>query len=464
MNDIVLTTVEDYKRNLTFRFFMSGVVAIIIITLLITASGYYLLRMYGQQVSIERNLERVSFHLKEYNSRVNRDLQSAQQAKNFQVLSMKIVGMDGLNKVSFYNADKSLRWSSKPQSRLNDLQQKQFSNVLSGKIFAPKFDQNAFKLSTWKPLFSKLDVSNIPVMMPWTDSSDGKTGVIKVDVDIHSALIVTRQLVRNLFVIVLIGSILLFIFLYFIFRRGVKTIEQQGEKLNQQIVRLSNLLSVNKSMQKSMRTASSRAVELNEQFLRRVGSDLHDGPAQSIGYAVLRLDKLMQHEDVRQLSHEFHIIKEALDSSIEEVRAISSGLVMPELEGMTLEESIRKVVIRHQSNAKVEVTQYYQDIPEDIPLPIRICAFRFVQEGLNNAHKHGQAEKCRVTAQFKEGVLHLSLKDNGMGFRKSQLGADGGHLGLMGLRDRVESLGGQFVINSELGVGTALKISIAVTE
>jgi len=65
MNDIVLTTVEDYKRNLTFRFFMSGVVAIIIITLLITASGYYLLRMYGQQVSIERNLERVSFHLKE---------------------------------------------------------------------------------------------------------------------------------------------------------------------------------------------------------------------------------------------------------------------------------------------------------------------------------------------------------------------------------------------------------------
>jgi len=172
----------------------------------------------------------------------------------------------------------------------------------------------------------------------------------------------------------------------------------------------------------------------------------------------------MQHEDVRQLSHEFHIIKEALDSSIEEVRAISSGLVMPELEGMTLEESIRKVVIRHQSNAKVEVTQYYQDIPEDIPLPIRICAFRFVQEGLNNAHKHGQAEKCRVTAQFKEGVLHLSLKDNGMGFRKSQLGADGGHLGLMGLRDRVESLGGQFVINSELGVGTALKISIAVTE
>jgi len=180
MNDIVLTTVEDYKRNLTFRFFMSGVVAIIIITLLITASGYYLLRMYGQQVSIERNLERVSFHLKEYNSRVNRDLQSAQQAKNFQVLSMKIVGMDGLNKVSFYNADKSLRWSSKPQSRLNDLQQKQFSNVLSGKIFAPKFGQNAFKLSTWKPLFSKLDVSNIPVMMPWTDSSDGKTGVIKV--------------------------------------------------------------------------------------------------------------------------------------------------------------------------------------------------------------------------------------------------------------------------------------------
>jgi len=47
---------------------------------------------------------------------------------------------------------------------------------------------------------------------------------------------------------------------------------------------------------------------------------------------------------------------------------------------------------------------------------------------------------------------------------KSRLSAEGGHLGLMGLKDRIESLGGKFSINSELGVGTALKLSIQVVD
>lgn len=471
LSDNTLDAVDKYKRSLTLRFILTGVIGVLLVTFLITASGYYFLRVHGQEIMIERNSDRISDYLADYRSFGAKLDQNSQlnatklYAQSFAELSQKITSIARLSSVSFYKADRTLRWRSGQHTGLNKEELSQFNKVLAGKPSSMQFNGNIFKLSTWMSLYSNTNEPHLSVLIPWTDLNDRKPGVIKITINPDVALSTTRELGRALFVISLFGNLLVFLFLYLSFRRGIKTIGRQGYELNQQISRLSNLLTITKSMQRNMKTASSRAVELNEQFLRRVGSDLHDGPAQSIGYAVLRLDKLSQQEEVKKLGHEFHVVKEALDDSIEEIRRISSGLVMPELEGMTLEESIRKVVIRHQSNAKVEVAQYYQDIPDDIPLPIRICAYRFIQEGLNNAHRHGQAKKCRITAKLKDGVLHLSLKDNGMGFRKSSLSiGDGAHLGLMGLRDRVESLGGEFSINSELGVGTALKISVAVSE
>ena len=97
-------------------------------------------------------------------------------------------------------------------------------------------------------------------------------------------------------------------------------------------------------------------------------------------------------------------------------------------------------------------------------MPIKICAYRMVQEGLNNAHRHGEAEECTLTVGVKNNVLQISLKDDGKGFRKSQLTNDGKHLGLIGLKDRIESLGGKLSINSELGTGTTLKLIIALDQ
>ena len=129
-----------------------------------------------------------------------------------------------------------------------------------------------------------------------------------------------------------------------------------------------------------------------------------------------------------------------------------------------MEECLRKVVTLHGVKSDAEVAQYYQSLDLPISLPVKICAYRFVQEGLNNAHRHGEAKKCRLSASLRSNELIISLKDNGIGFRKSTLNQNGGHIGLMGLRDRIESLGGQFSINSELGVGTALKLTLSLQD
>jgi signal transduction histidine kinase len=169
-------------------------------------------------------------------------------------------------------------------------------------------------------------------------------------------------------------------------------------------------------------------------------------------------------EAAKSFGQEFHAVRQALDDSLDEMRGISSGLVLPELENLSLEECLRKVVTLHGANSKAQIDQYYQGMPSNIPLPLKICAYRFIQEGLNNAHRHGEAKKCRLSAYVKDDELVISLKDNGIGFRKSKLKKGGPHLGLIGLKDRVQSLGGTFSINSELGVGTALKLVVSLAD
>lgn len=460
MNDMsYYNTADSKRRNLTVRFCLAALFVTSLIVLAMTAASHYQMRAQAMGVNFEElavHINRDILVASELDSAIN----NTPQLINYWASIAQLPEVQG---GAFYDLNQRQLWASGASLALSEKERQVFDNLLEKEELSQVVDTHIPRLTSLEGFFGS-STAPIAGLMTIRNADNRAVGVLKLVRNYDYILRGVEQAVRGIFVYILIGNMLLFVALFYNFLRGVKTIESQEKTLNQQITRLSNLLSINKSMQKSMKTASSRAVELNEQFLRRVGSDLHDGPAQSIGYAILRLNRVSQEEAAKELSHEFHVVKEALDSSLTEIRDISSGLVLPELEQMTLTQSLKKVVVRHSSNADTEVTQYYKDLPDQIPLPIKICAYRFVQEGLNNAHRHGQAEKCRVTAFVKDDVLHLSLKDNGMGFRKSQLNTEGGHLGLMGLKDRIESLGGRFSINSELGVGTAIKVSVALTD
>jgi len=117
--------------------------------------------------------------------------------------------------------------------------------------------------------------------------------------------------------------------------------------LNENVRNLSETLEANQAMRANIQTASARAVELNEQFLRRVGADLHDGPAQMIGYANMRMNSIAASDAAKDLGTEFQSVKQALEDSLEEIRGISSGLVLPELKTMTLKKCLQKVISIH---------------------------------------------------------------------------------------------------------------------
>lgn len=453
-------TAGDKKRNLTFRFCVAAILVTSLLVLGISLLSYHQIRKQG----LGSNLQQFTQQL---NTEYFNDARSSSIADNVAQLSLdwySISQIQSVKNAALFSNSKQLLWNSdNSQITLSAKEQNVFLELINGDRDSLIIDNYSLRLSSLNGVFGDISLP-IAGLVAIRNSAGSALGVLRVTRDYEYVLRGAEQAVSRIALYVLGANLLLFTVLLFDFRRGLKTIDGQEAQMNKQILRLSNLLSINKTMQKSMKTASSRAVELNEQFLRRVGSDLHDGPAQLIGYAVLRLDRITKEESSSELKQEFHVVKEALDNSLTEIRGISSGLVLPELEQMTMEECFRTVVRRHSLNSEIDVGQYYKDLPDNISLPIKICAYRFVQEGLNNAHRHGRAKKCRVTAYVNDDVLHLSLKDDGIGFRKSRLSTGGAHLGLMGLKDRVESLGGRFTINSELGVGTAIKVSITLND
>jgi signal transduction histidine kinase len=249
--------------------------------------------------------------------------------------------------------------------------------------------------------------------------------------------------------------------------RGSRTIERQRAQLQTRVEELSTLLNQNRELRNRLQISSNRVAEINERYLRRIGADLHDGPAQLISFALLRLDSLRtflgkDYPD-RKDSDEFVAIHDALHEAMGEIRELSAGLTLAKLEEMSPLMVLKEIVGAHERRTETTVTLSADSIPEDLPLPLKISVFRFVQEALNNAYRHGKGIDQQVRCNFDNGQLELEVADGGPGFEPEKTTGDDSGLGLIGLRERIESLGATLQISSLPGEGTQLTMRCRVS-
>lgn len=262
----------------------------------------------------------------------------------------------------------------------------------------------------------------------------------------------------------------MFAALFTIVRGGSQTIERQQRELRARVDELSLLLRHNAELHKRVRSANDRALAINERFLRRVSAELHDGPAQALGFTLLRLDAI-KHAiggDGRvALDHavkDIDSIRGALEEALGEIRNLSSGLAMPELDNMTLQQSVERLLRVHERRSGTQVEAVFDDLPESLPLPIKIGVYRLVQEALNNASRHGGGAGQRVELGADSEQITVCVSDTGPGFDPADMALESGHLGLAGMRERVESLGGSFTVESSPGQGTRVIAVLPIQE
>ncbi|UIJ81502.1 sensor histidine kinase [Rhizobium leguminosarum] len=231
--------------------------------------------------------------------------------------------------------------------------------------------------------------------------------------------------------------------------RGSRTIEAQRKDLKERVDELSALLTENRGLQRRLQRASQRAAALNETYLRSIGADLHDGPAQHIAYASLRLDSdvlINASTQPEARERELAWIRSSLAEAMTEIRNICSGLVLPQIEKSSISEIVMRIVDAHQHKTETLVETMVDEDGPELPPAVKICIYRFIQEALNNAYRHGGGVQQAVSAVSRKGHVRVEVSDHGDGFDPTEVRPTS--LGLVGLRERVDSLGGSFDIKT----------------
>lgn len=265
------------------------------------------------------------------------------------------------------------------------------------------------------------------------------------------------------------ATLVMSILLAALVRRASNTIVAQQAELREKVSQLTATLAQNEKLRERVQRAGARATAINEKFLHRLAADIHDGPGQGVALALMRLEPMMDLCGNSRtaacadptLEIEFGTLRAALQSALDDMRAISRGLHMPEIGPLTLVETVQRAVRDYErkvgSGARVTVAT--GDLPDKAPLSVKITLFRLLQESLANGFRHGGAADQRVTLGSGGGELHVEVADGGGGFDPLTAGADG-HLGIEGMRERVEVLGGTFSVQSAPGEGTVVRASL----
>ncbi|MES2434091.1 MAG: ATP-binding protein [Pseudomonadota bacterium] len=240
--------------------------------------------------------------------------------------------------------------------------------------------------------------------------------------------------------------------------RGSRTIDRQ-------LGALKDMAAGNLALRLRVQGAAARFASVNDQALRRIGADLHDGPAQLMGFAALRLDAL-QGQVSGPAAEDLASVQRAVKDSISEIRSIARGLSLPDIEQKSLEDILRGVTEAHAARTGTAVALHCQSV-NGLPAAVKICCYRFVQEGLNNAWHHAEGQGQEVRVSLRGDLLEVQVLDRGAGF--AQLPVDFSRedagLGLAGLADRVESLGGHISFaNRSDGRGAALRMTLDLKE
>ncbi len=227
----------------------------------------------------------------------------------------------------------------------------------------------------------------------------------------------------------------------------------------------------NAVLRHELQLANRRGIDLNERFLRRISSDLHDGPAQHLALALLRLDELTPLVQAAEKARGnapvngsvLPVIRQATNDALREIRNISSGLALPELQKISPSDALGIAARAHERATGTAVALAVTALPPRLPLPVTICLFRFAQEGLNNAFRHAAGKGQKLSAHLLNASIEVTVEDEGQGFSVEQKLGQNERIGLAGLRNRVETLGGSLEIQSAPGAGTRLRVRFPLT-
>ncbi len=242
--------------------------------------------------------------------------------------------------------------------------------------------------------------------------------------------------------------------------------------------RTHELLKANQDLTEEMQERQRMQAELDEVKTRLIDSteservnlarELHDGPMQDLYGLTYQLELLRDGLAPQEREQVLDATKLTLEDVISSLRSTAGELRPPALTSFGLEKAIRShcsVFCQAQPNLKIHL-----DLDKDgqlLPERTRLALYRIYQVALVNVVRHSHATQVDVRFQLLPDSVVLEVQDNGQGFipplRWVEL-ARGGHMGLVGAKERAEAAGGTFEVHSTPGQGTLLRVVLPLSD
>lgn len=209
---------------------------------------------------------------------------------------------------------------------------------------------------------------------------------------------------------------------------------------------------------------SRRLLAVQEAERRRISRELHDVIAQTLTGITVHLASLQTPgtTSTKELHHKIALTRRIVEKSIDLVYRFARDLRPPVLDDIGLIPALHSHLKNFMEQTGIRVSFTAFAAVEEISSDQRTALYRVAQEALTNIARHAGADKAAVTIHLQEGVVCMDIQDNGHGFALDSLKLTTGRkrLGLLGMRERVEMVGGTLEIETAPGRSTTLHIRV----
>lgn len=263
---------------------------------------------------------------------------------------------------------------------------------------------------------------------------------------------------QRIWAIVIGVSLSMMLLSFLVVRQIGSIVTRQRAELKRRLSNSIRLAKLNANLRRTAIRTRTDAINTNEDLLNQIGSDLHDGPLQLLSLLVLQLktsgDASSRKADAAIARRDAHNIELATDA-IRDLRNLSYGLILPELQTLDVEETLRLAVIRHENITATKVATKLSQLSIQIELILKICLYRVVQESLTNAFRHAEGVDQRVTATAAGDHIEVEIS-NGRPVAADTV-PSATSIGMLGLARRVAAVDGELTVERNPSGGTTVR-------
>lgn len=221
-----------------------------------------------------------------------------------------------------------------------------------------------------------------------------------------------------------------------------------------------------------LRELSSRVIKVGEEERRRFARELHDEVGQALMAVKMGLrmtERLLPESNSEKAQERLEHLAGLVDDTIASIRALSHELRPPLLDEIGLEPALAWLCDSFAQHTGLPIDYASEgDLPGDLPHGADLAIYRIVQEALTNAARHANPSGISVQIfRDAEGGVVAVVEDTGCGFDVQEIResvAPGRGLGILGMHERADLVGGQLTIHSSLGKGTLIRVHLPPKE